>query len=303
MPGTELANRHTTASSRLPVSTRTTWRVTRDLSIASAPQDILSAPTCITRRVTCNSLAVSASENLLSASSSTSSANVPQAPSEIPLPNSCSPSPLTPLNSPLLKTPPPSPDTPPTPLSPASLHSSLGSPPPLVSISDSDDSDHYDYPSFNMSTPATTLVKRNTTAIYSCKQGCPPVITPGKLTPDLLVEKEVLKVAGGLQDGQVQAWYCLNQAAIDAAGFPAFMATVRESWLEPRWEQDVKLTILASHQGSTPIADWIMLLEATNTLLHNYICKLSNTDLKNHIQSHVDPDTMTTASIAELHLI
>ncbi|KIM90110.1 hypothetical protein PILCRDRAFT_59595 [Piloderma croceum F 1598] len=171
-----------------------------------------------------------------------------------------------------------------------------------------------------MSTPTTTLVKRNTTAIYSCKQGHPPVITPGKLTPNLLfdfensaysyflfkdirVEKEVSKVAGGLQDGWVQTWYHLNRAAFDAAGFPAFMVTVRESWLEPRWEQDVKLTILVSHQGSTPITDWIMLLEATNALLHNHVCKLSNTDLRNHIQSHIHPDTMTTATVAELHLI
>ncbi|KIM88511.1 hypothetical protein PILCRDRAFT_26727, partial [Piloderma croceum F 1598] len=148
----------------------------------------------------------------------------------------------------------------------------------------------------------------------------PPVIMPGKLTPDLLfdfengaysyfsfkdikVEKEVSKVAGGLQDGRVQTWYRLNRAAVDAAGFPAFMATVRESWLEPGWEQDVKLTILASHQGSTPIVDWIMLLEATNTLLHNHVCKLSDNDLRNHIQSHVHPDTMTAATVAELHLI
>jgi hypothetical protein len=170
-----------------------------------------------------------------------------------------------------------------------------------------------------MSAPMTTLLKRNTTAIYSCDQGRPPVITPGKFTPDLLFnfengaysyfsfkdikpEKEVSKVTRGVQDGRVQTWYRLNHVAIDAAGFPAFMKTIRESWLEPGWEH-VKLTILASHQGSTPIADWIMLLESTNALLQNHICKLSDTDLRNHIQSHVHADTMTAATVAKLHLI
>ncbi|KIM78266.1 hypothetical protein PILCRDRAFT_11259 [Piloderma croceum F 1598] len=270
----KLDNRRTSSASRFPVSTHTTWRVTRDLSTTSASRNILSAATCITRDVTWDLSTISISQTRLSASLSTiSSTNIDQVPTEIPLPDSRSPSPLTPLNSPLLKTP-SLPNTLPTPISPSSLHSSLGSPPPLVSISDSDsdNSDYYDYLSYNMSAPTTTLLKRNTTAIYSCDQGCPPVITPGKFTPDLLFdfengaysyfsfkdikpEKEVSKVAGGLQDGRVQTWYRLNHVAVDAAGFPAFMKTIRESWLEPGWEQDVKLTILASHQGSMPIAD------------------------------------------------
>jgi hypothetical protein len=35
-----------------------------------------------------------------------------------------------------------------------------------------------------------TLLKSSTTAIYSCEQGRPPVVTPGKLTPDLLFDFE-----------------------------------------------------------------------------------------------------------------
>jgi hypothetical protein len=37
--------------------------------------------------------------------------------------------------------------------------------------------------------------------------------------------------------------------------------------------------------------------------LLNHVCKLSDDDLRNHIQSHIHPDTMTTATVAELHLI
>jgi hypothetical protein len=146
------------------------------------------------------------------------------------------------------------------------------------------------------------------------------MITPGKLTPDLLfdfengaysyfsfkevkAEKEVAKVAGGLQDGQVQTWYCLNRAAIDAAGFAEFLKSIHENWLEPGWEQEVKLLILGSSQGSKPIADWIMLVESTNALLLGHACALSTNDLRNHIQSHIHQDTMTASTTAELHLI
>jgi len=120
---------------------------------------------------------------------------------------------------------------------------------------------------------------------------------------DVKPEREISKIAGRLQDARVQTWYRLNRVAVDAAGFLAFMAHVREAWLETGWEQEVKLAILSSHQGNTPIADWIMLLESTNSLLQDYVCKLSDADLRNHIQSHVHVDTMSAATVAELHLI
>ncbi|KIM89523.1 hypothetical protein PILCRDRAFT_32726, partial [Piloderma croceum F 1598] len=131
----------------------------------------------------------------------------------------------------------------------------------------------------------------------------PPVVTPGKLTPYLLFdfengafsyfsfkevrpEREVSKVAGSLQDGCVQTWYCLNHTAIDGAGFNAFVASVRSQWLDPGWEQEIKLIILSSNQGSMPISNWIMLVKSTNALLKGHVCELSEADLHNHISSH-----------------
>jgi len=100
--------------------------------------------------------------------------------------------------------------------------------------------------------------------VYISKQGKPPVITPGKLMPDLLFdfengaylyfsfkevkpEKEVAKVASGLH----------------------------KNWLEPGW---VKLLILGSFQGTKPITDWIILIESTNALLLGHACMLSTND-------------------------
>lgn len=110
-------------------------------------------------------------------------------------------------------------------------------------------------------------------------------------------------MAVGLQDARVQMWYCLNCAAVDAASFTAFMKYIREAWLETGWQQEIKLVILMLHQGNTPIADWIMLLESTNVLLQGHVCQLSDNNLRNHIQSHIHADTMTAATATELHLV
>ena len=76
----------------------------------------------------------------------------------------------------------------------------------------------------NAAATITTLLPHTSSAIYIGEQGKPPVITPGKLTPDLLFDfengvysyfsfkdvklaKEVSKIASGLQDGRIQTWY------------------------------------------------------------------------------------------------
>jgi hypothetical protein len=156
--------------------------------------------------------------------------------------------------------------------------------------------------------------------VYIGKQEKLPVITPGKLTPDLLfdfkngaysyfsfkevkLEKEVSKVASGLQAGRVRTWYRLNCATVDAGGFTQFIKSVHANWLKLGWEQEVTLLILSSSQGLKPIANWIMLVESTNALLLDHPCVLSTNDLCNHIQRHIDPDTMTTSTTAKLHLV
>jgi hypothetical protein len=100
------------------------------------------------------------------------------------------------------------------------------------------------------------------------------VITAGELTPNLLADfvkgcfayftwkdvakdKQVLKVAWGLQDMRVQVWYRADCEAINAAGFTPFMTPVRAQWLPAGWEQVVKCLILSSSQQNLPVANWI----------------------------------------------
>ena len=133
----------------------------------------------------------------------------------IPLPLSRSLSPFTPLTS----SPVPSPLTPLTPVhSPDSL-------PDLISISDSrSESDSFSFTPQNhiaamtANATMTTLLKKDSNTVYIGKQGKPPVVTAGKLTPkllfnfensaylyfsykDLAKNKQVSHVARGLQDG------------------------------------------------------------------------------------------------------
>ena len=132
--------------------------------------------------------------------------------------------------------------------SPASLTSS-DSLPDLLSCSDLDNLDEF-YTAYNCTTnmntaiAITTYLPRTSSTVYLGEKGKPPVVTPGKITPNLLFDfkngaysyfsfkdikpdKEVAKIAGGLQDACVQTWYHLNLAAIDTAGFPTFMKVVR----------------------------------------------------------------------------
>jgi hypothetical protein len=202
------------------------------------------------------------------------------------------------------------------------------SPPGLLSCSDSDsDSDQSSYIthttrlSVNMSqNTRTTLLNTKMTARFSVEPGKPPIITGGELTPELLADfengcltyfawkdvaadRQVMKIAWGLQDTHMQVWYQADRDAINTAGFTAFMASIWKHWLPAGWEHNVKCLILSSSQGNSPVADWIHLLESTNTVLVSTTSHLETANLHNHIETHLHSDTQIAAHLAETHLI
>ena len=90
----------------------------------------------------------------------------------------------------------------------------------------------------------TTLFDTKTTACYIGDTGKPPIMTPGDLTPELLANfengcyayfsmndidnnKQVSKIAWGLQDARVQVWYRTNHEKVNKDGFKTFMKSVR----------------------------------------------------------------------------
>lgn len=196
--------------------------------------------------------------------------------------------------------------------------------PALLNCSDSDssDSDNYSRLDHNMAQqPRTTLLHSDTMAFSIVEPGKLPIVTTGKLTPELLTEfenryyvyflnKQVLDeklkvgcITWGLQDAHIQVWYRTNQAMVDAAGFDAFMKTVCANWLEVGWEHEVKLAILSSSQGNMPISDWVRLLESINTVLIGTMVLLSEEQICNQIKTHMHPKTLIASNLAETHLI
>ena len=166
----------------------------------------------------------------------------------------------------------------------------------------------------------TTLLNTKTTARFSVELGKLPVITGGELTPELLADFEngcltyfawkdvaadwqVMKIAWGLQDAHMQVWYRADCDVINTAGFTAFMASIRKHWLPAGWEHNVKCVILSSSQGNSPVADWIRLLESTNAVLVSTTSHLETANLRNHIETHLHPDTQIAAHLAKTHLI
>ena len=202
-----------------------------------------------------------------------------------------------------------------------------GTPPGLVSCSDSDsDSDDNQTSrtarfSSNMSqNTRTTLLNTKTTTRFSVEPGKLPVITSGELTPKLLADfengcfayfawkdvaedRQVMKIAWGLQDARVQVWYRTDRDKINAAGFTAFMKSIRTQWLPAGWEHNVKCLILSSSQQNLPVADWIHLLESTNAVLVSTTSHLTSDQLRAHIETHLHPDTQIAAHLAETHLV
>ncbi|KIM79855.1 hypothetical protein PILCRDRAFT_10032 [Piloderma croceum F 1598] len=212
--------------------------------------------------------------------------------------------------------------------SPTPSESDPGTPPGHVSCSDSDsDSNQPSHTArtahflVNMSqNTRTTLLNMKTTTHFSIELGKPPIITSGKLTPELLADfengcfayfawkdvakdQQVMKIAWWLQDMRMQVWYRTNCDRINAASFPAFMALVRAQWLPAGWEHNVRCLILSSSQQNLPVVNWIRLLESTNAILVSTTSHLTSAHLHAHIETHLHADTQIAAHLAETHLV
>jgi hypothetical protein len=171
-----------------------------------------------------------------------------------------------------------------------------------------------------MSQPAqTTLLFTETMACYLCDNGKLPIVTLGELTPELLADfengcyayftnkdkktKQVAKIAWSLQDVRVQVQYRTNCETINNDGFQNFLQSVHSQWLAIGWEHDTKCIILSSSQGDRPVADWICLLESTNTVLVGTTSHLTTEQIHSHIKTHLHVDTLVTSHLAKVHLI
>ena len=120
---------------------------------------------------------------------------------------------------------------------------------------------------------------------------------------DVAEDKQVMKIAWGLQDAHIQVWYRTNRDTVNAASFTTFMTSVRNQWLPTGWEHNVRCLILSWSQQNLPVTDWIRLLESINAVLIATTSHLTSAHLRAHIKTHLHANTQTAAQLAETHLI
>ena len=134
----------------------------------------------------------------------------------------------------------------------------------------------------------------------------PPVLTAGKLSPELLRQFEnacrsyfrtkegldpaehVSRIAGGLQDPMVADWYWVGQERFDEMPFDNFMRELRGKWLSKDWEQDIRRRVLGTKQTGS-FWEWTVSIRSLNTLLRNTEHHLSDAALLNQMEANLDP--------------
>ena len=134
----------------------------------------------------------------------------------------------------------------------------------------------------------------------------PPVLTAGKLSPELLRQFEnacrsyfrtkenldpaeyVLRIAGGLQDPMIADWYWVGHEHLDEMSFDEFMRELRGKWLSKDWEQDIRRRVLGTKQTGA-FWEWTVSIRSLNTLLRNTEHHLSDAALLNQMEANLDP--------------
>jgi hypothetical protein len=135
----------------------------------------------------------------------------------------------------------------------------------------------------------------------------PPVVTAGKLLPDVLrqwevaclvyfmhkkVEKgeQVSRVAWGLQDPLMQIWYLEDRERIDKLTFNAFILEVRNSWLKPGWEDDLRQDLHSSRMANDTFWDWSIKFQSMNALLRDTDSHMTNAQMRTHMDANMHPN-------------
>ena len=123
-------------------------------------------------------------------------------------------------------------------------------------------------------------------------QKVPPILTPGKVTPEVLhrwekscktyfrvksvsAKKQVESVLSQLQEPRLEAWVEAKEEELKSLDFASFMDKLRDRALIRDWDRKIKLEMLATKQGDTPFLDWAYGLVNRNELLKGRPCYFS----------------------------
>ena len=135
---------------------------------------------------------------------------------------------------------------------------------------------------------------------------CPPTLTPGSITPEVLLqwersckeyfwvkdvteEKKVGSVLARLQDLSIADWLDTNEERLKALEFSAFMDQLRERALEKDWDRKIYMSILSSKQGERTFHEWAYELQTRNALLRGSPYHFNEKAFRDRLQINMDP--------------
>ncbi|KLO04004.1 hypothetical protein SCHPADRAFT_803526, partial [Schizopora paradoxa] len=134
----------------------------------------------------------------------------------------------------------------------------------------------------------------------------PPILTAGKPSPLCFQQWEtgclayfeikavdaavqVQRVAPGLQDTLVQAWYSAYREAFNAMEFTEFMAELRAEFLDSDWAEKICLDIGEMRQDKKPWSEYLNDVLQQNSLIRGTPEHMDDTLLRYHLHSNMDP--------------
>jgi len=147
----------------------------------------------------------------------------------------------------------------------------------------------------------------NITQVEQHDQTKPPVLTVGKVTPQVLRDwedaclgyyfhkgvaddRQVRSVILGLKDFCIGDWYRAAKTAVDNLTFDELMEQLRARLLKDGWQHGLQKEILSSKQGSLRFNDWQNKMGATNSLLVGTTFHITTTALRDHLAANMHHD-------------
>ncbi|KLO18112.1 hypothetical protein SCHPADRAFT_820302, partial [Schizopora paradoxa] len=145
----------------------------------------------------------------------------------------------------------------------------------------------------------------------------PPTLGPGEATPEVFQrwesgclayfqakqvpeDQQVARVAPGLQDALVSAWYLHERTELNNLAFSLFMARLRDEFLDPDWVPKLRRDIGRMAQGDKPFSEYANAVLQRNALLLGTEEHMSELLLKYHLESHLHDKTAKAVDKARL---
>jgi hypothetical protein len=135
-----------------------------------------------------------------------------------------------------------------------------------------------------------------------------PILTAGDISPKVLVDltdahnefflakeiadaDKVKKILGGFRCVHIRDWISCERERLLKLDYASFMAELRENYLPPDWEDNVRTQILGMQMRKTvKFWDWAQEMRALNIVLRGTDSHLTDAALRNQLEALLEPN-------------